>query len=191
MEENEAVQKTNFLTMGGVSLPPILIILLTLFVSYIIYPHEQPKTHKQSTPTGKQTKEKVSSAKASPTLVKHNIDTYTYADTTPPPVSPYSTQEVPSPQAVVSVDTNTSSVNSAPPTPTPLVNTLSQNDTASTPPTPLPDITNTIIPSTITPVENDNKSANDTSGDNGNGNVTTIIPNALSLLTSNTQGLIK
>ena len=104
--EKEAEQKKGFFQRSGISLAPILVLLLSLCIVYFVYPQQAPITKSHGVATAKQTKQKIASAKVPSHVVKNKTNTNIATGSIPTP-TPSSAQVAAVPQQT----TNTISPN--------------------------------------------------------------------------------
>jgi hypothetical protein len=81
--EQLAEQKTNFLQKSGFSLQFLSVLLLSLIIWAVIYPHQTPKTQASGITSSKQTKTIVASAKVPTPKAKDTIPTATQITSAP------------------------------------------------------------------------------------------------------------
>src|SRR5579863_6103542 len=81
----KVVAITNFYKNCGGSLPPLLIISLWVFATYLLYPHQAPKAYMHTNVTNKQKKIKISIAKVPSKKIKTYTHTFAYSIQTPTP----------------------------------------------------------------------------------------------------------
>jgi hypothetical protein len=173
---------TNFFKNCGGSLPSLLIIALWIFSTYLLYPHQAPKSQEHVSITNKQKNIKISIAKVP--SQKNKTITHSIAESiqTPTPTIMQITSEPQEP-----TNTNKNSIPTISPTRAPAAGLVLQNNTNQKPPAPIQEIANT----NTVPTANQPKPTVDNQNQNNNGTlagvsktVNQIIPAAVSLLGS-------
>lgn len=176
--EEKLVKIKNFFKNSGVSFPPILIIFIWLFNTYLLYPHQSAKVPMHIKVANKISKIKNSNSKIASRKDKPNTYTFSYEIQSPTPtITQVSTSQQPTP------DVNSNYSPTVTPTQTPAPTGFLQNKQL------VPTQEN--IPPTAAPVENQtNQTANN---QNQNNNalagvsklVNQIVPSAVTILNSN------